>query len=845
MLGSYRSLRLDDEHASVTELPALLERADFLRLDAYRRLDPSRRGALGQYSTPLPIAQLMASMFQNERPSVSLLDAGAGTGSLTVAFLGKVIQQLKRPSDIAVTAYEIDPLLAEYLEATLAICREECERAGIRLRAEVVQMDFIEDSIRHLNSTLFDGHPRTFDAAILNPPYGKIRSDSETRKSLRSLGIEANNLYTAFLALVTRRLDEKGELVAITPRSFCNGPYFKPFRQSFLDAVTIKRIHTFESRDRTFQDDDVLQETIILHAIKGYVHSRSVLISSSSTPEDDVITQREIEYNQLVYPDDPDLFIHIVPDDLGEHVADRMRKLPNSLEDVGLSVSTGRVVDFRVSDYLRAHPDADTVPLIYPNHFVQGYIKWPNPNSRKPNALIEAPNTRPDLVPSVTYVLVKRFTSKEEKRRIVAAIYDPRQIDASLVGFENHLNYYHANGRGLSLSLAKGLAAFLNSTLIDTYFRQFNGHTQVNATDLRRLRYPSVEQLLAIGRAIGSDFPSQEQIDLLIEQEMFGMERNAVDFDPVRAKRRIDEARGILKSLGFPTQQQNERSALTLLALLDLKPETPWSQARNPLIGITPMMDFFGQYYGKRYAPNTRETVRRQTVHQFMASGLIVQNPDDPSRPVNSGKNVYQIEDIALTLLRTYSTQSWDENLRIYLSAVETLRKRYAGMREMIRIPLVVEGEAITLSPGGQNILIEKIIHEFCPRFTPGGKLLYVGDTDTKWAYYAKELLGDIGIRIETHGKMPDIVVYYPEKNWLVLIEAVTSHGPVDLKRRNELMSLFAQSKAGLVLVTAFMDRRTMAKYLKDISWETEVWVAESPDHMIHFNGERFLGPYT
>ncbi|MEQ8998827.1 MAG: BsuBI/PstI family type II restriction endonuclease [Coleofasciculus sp. B1-GNL1-01] len=308
---------------------------------------------------------------------------------------------------------------------------------------------------------------------------------------------------------------------------------------------------------------------------------------------------------------------------------------------------------------------------------------------------------------------------------------------------------------------------------------------------------------------------------------------------------RIEEAKAILRDLSLPTAQQNDRSALTLLALLNLKPDTPWSEASNPLLGITPIINFIAKHYGKEYAPNTRETIRRQTIHQFIEAGLIHLNPDKPSRPTNSPKTVYQVAENTLELLRAYKTDDWTEKLRQYLTSVEALKMRYAQEREMERISVqVTSGKTISLSPGGQNILIEQIINEFCSRFTPDGTLIYIGDTGNKWIYFDSESLKALGVTVETHGKMPDVVVHYVQKNWLVLIEAVTSHGPVNAKRRNELQILFKNSTAGLVFVTAFLSRRDMVKYLNEISWETEVWIAESPTHLIHFNGERFLGPY-
>jgi len=310
-------------------------------------------------------------------------------------------------------------------------------------------------------------------------------------------------------------------------------------------------------------------------------------------------------------------------------------------------------------------------------------------------------------------------------------------------------------------------------------------------------------------------------------------------------RKRIGEAVEVLRELGFPRQQLNERSALTLLSLLGLKPNEPWTDARAPLMGITPMMEFFADHYDKRYAPNTRETVRRQTVHQFVQAGLVVPNRDKPSRPTNSPRAVYQIEPSALKLLRTFGTLEWSARLPEYLASADTLKRLYAREREATRIPVMLQsGASIQLSPGGQNVLIKRILDDFCPLFTPGGRVIYVGDTEKKWAYFDPDSLRALGVEIEEHGKMPDVVVHYTSKNWLVLIEAVTSHGPVNPKRRLELSALFADSKAGIVYVTAFMNRRTMLRYLDEISWETEVWIAESPTHLIHFNGERFLGPY-
>ena len=312
-------------------------------------------------------------------------------------------------------------------------------------------------------------------------------------------------------------------------------------------------------------------------------------------------------------------------------------------------------------------------------------------------------------------------------------------------------------------------------------------------------------------------------------------------------KRNIDNALKILVQLGLPRAQQNERSALCLLALLDLSPRKKWEQSGNPLIGITPIMEWAQKHYGTGYAPNTRETFRRQTMHQFVAAGIALYNPDNPARPTTSPDTVYQIAPEALALLITFGSKTWAKNLADWLATRQTLSQRYARARNLERVPVQVSPDKkIELSPGAHNKLIKAIIEEFAPRFAPRSALIYAGDTSKKWGYFDEALLNSLGVRsIDSHGKMPDVVLHYPERNWLLLVESVTSHGPVDGKRHDELAKLFKKAKPGLVFVTAFPNKSTYKKYAADIAWETEVWIADAPEHMIHFNGSRFLGPYS
>lgn len=301
----------------------------------------------------------------------------------------------------------------------------------------------------------------------------------------------------------------------------------------------------------------------------------------------------------------------------------------------------------------------------------------------------------------------------------------------------------------------------------------------------------------------------------------------------------------LLAKLGFPRAQLNERSALTLLALTNVGSDDGFDRASAPLLGITPIMDWVRTNYGVDYAPNTRETVRRQTVHQFRDAGLILYNPDDPARPVNSPRAVYQIAPAALALVRNLGSAAFEQSLAAYVAAQPGLAARYARERDLQRVAVVLsDGRKLSFSPGAHSDLIRQIITEFAERFAPGGNLLYAGDTGEKMGLFDRSALAALGVTINKHGKMPDVVLHDPVRDWLILAEAVTSHGPVDGKRHEELKALFRGSRIGLVFVTAFPDRQTMARYLPFIAWETEVWTADAPSHLIHFNGERFLGPY-
>jgi hypothetical protein len=312
------------------------------------------------------------------------------------------------------------------------------------------------------------------------------------------------------------------------------------------------------------------------------------------------------------------------------------------------------------------------------------------------------------------------------------------------------------------------------------------------------------------------------------------------------SERLLEDAMSLLRQIGFPARYTNERTAICLLATLDVKNDGSWSTATAQLIGIRGILDFARTYSNRDYAENTRETVRDESIKQLVASGVLVLNPDDPNRKINSPKTVYAVTQEALQLVKSFGSPFWQDELVRFSELQPSLIERYARVRQMHRVPVVIKaGSQVSMSPGEHSALTKKILEEFCERFVPGAEVVYVGDTESKWgAFFDNELAKTLKISPKIHGQMPDVVVFDRRQNWLVLIEAVISNGPVDDRRREELSKLFMGCSASLVFVTAFPSRAVMRKYLADLAWESEAWCADSPTHMIHFNGHRFLGPY-
>ena len=486
----------------------LLRQAEWVRVETTLGLDSSVQAAREQYFTPELAAELIASLPQLTRTDrIRVLDPGAGSGMLTAAIVERLCRE-RWAEEVEVTAVEVDSALIPALRRTAAACQAHGTQAGVRVTVHVVQADLLVLATG-LEAALGAG----FDLVVMNPPYQKLSALSWQRRALAVQGWETGNLYAAFVALGVDSLRPGGQLVAITPRSFANGPYFEQFRKRLLREVAIERVHTFESRSTVFADTGVLQENIVFSATKGG-RSSGVTITSSRGHTDGA-HGHTIAYHDLVLPDDPHQFIRIRTGTDDDDAAQVMASLPCSLAALDLQVSTGKVVDFRARGNLQDTPSATSAPLIYPGNLRAGRVEWPRSLGKAQGFRLLNEADAAALLPGGYYVLVKRFSAKEERRRIVAAVWDPTKHGARPVAFENHLNVFHAGGAGLDRELAWGLCAWLNSSMVDRYFRTFSGHTQVNATDLRSMKYPAGDALRRLGHEF-DHLSDQEELDRLV-----------------------------------------------------------------------------------------------------------------------------------------------------------------------------------------------------------------------------------------------------------------------------------------------------------------------------------------
>jgi len=813
----------------------------------------------GQFLTPPSIARYMAKQLGQIQNGASLLEPAIGSGVLVCAVIERLIEE-KRPLEISITAYETDEELYDISRKVLGEATEEAEKNGIKVNWQVLQEDFILACLPDEQPSLFGSHEskqKAFTHIVSNPPYFKLNVQDKRVKAVYGKLNGHTNIYTLFMALSAKLLSPQGKACFIVPRSFCSGVYFSEFRRDLLKDVTPLSVHLFQSRDNVFKGDEVLQENVIFsfeklsQPLEHRYWAGHVNISSSKDDKslENGIISRQVSYQHFLNDHDGLLLFRVPTGILDEQILEAVDKWDGSLEKYGFQVSTGRVVPFRAKELLKEQVKAGngTVPLLWMQNVKLYQTKYPLDNFDKPQAILA--NDPSLLVPNANYVLLRRFSAKEDKRRLVSAPFIGEKFDFEQIGFENHLNVIFKKKGTLSASETIGLSAILNSAIIDRYFRIVNGNTQVNAAELRILPIPPLEVIKNIGEKIQKDdVDTPVKIEGIIFSTLWESNLLTEEFPMIQETRitmgKIEQAQEILETLGLPSAQQNEISALTLLALTQLSEKSAWRDAANPMLRVHDILVEIKQRYGREYAENSRETIRRRVLHQFEQAGIVMQNADDPTRPTNSGLNNYMLSDLALAVVHAYGSSKWKAKVKDFIDQQGRLVDVYQKAREQTKIPLqIAEGKVYKLSPGKHNKLEVAIVEEFGPRFAPGAKLIYLGDTANKALLLDEVAFTKLGIPVSEHGKFPDVILYDTKKKWLFLIEAVTTHGPVSPKRQVELEKLFEKCKVGKIYVTAFLDFATYKKYANDIAWETEVWIAEMPSHMIHLNGDKFLGP--
>lgn len=807
----------------------------------------------GQFLTPPAAARFMARQLgQGSR----FLDPALGSGILACAIIERAIET-GQPKELWIDGYEIDSALYQAACDCLNWATERAVEKGIIVHLKLKLADFVMEGIRiivPLFGQNFLEEFQPYDGIISNPPYFKLNTDDSRVRAVSGHVKGSTNIYTLFMAISARLLTPNGKACYIVPRSFCSGAYFAGFRRDFLARVTPVSIHLFESREDTFKKDSVLQENVIVtyRPKKDYEKTENEIIRISASKNADNMNgtfAHIVQMKHFLGKHNGELFFRIPLGELDEQIIETVDQWPGSLEKYGLEVSTGPVISFRSKPFLtdeHAVEKHKAVPLLWMNNIKPGQVVWPIPEISKQQGILSGAESAELLVRNQNYVLLRRFSAKEEPRRLIAAPLLESQFDHDRIGLENHLNFVYRKKGVLEPGETAGLAALYNSAFIDRYFRISNGNTQVNAAELRALPLPPLD----IIKAIGEEVINADSLKIDIDQIVFSVLRNhdyiTSDFPTIKETRikmgKIQEAQELLKALGLPEKQQNEISALTLLALASLQEYTAWEDAQSASLRTHDLRLWIKENYNREYAENTRESFRRQVLHQFMQAGIVLINIHDPKLSTNSPNTRYSLSEPALEVIRAYGSDTEEMVLREFRKTHSALIELYRGEREKHRIPLQLpDGEEYFLSPGKHNELEVSVIMEFRENFAQGAAVLYLGDTANKTLHIKGAELAKLSIPVSSHDKLPDIVLFDEEKNRLFLIEVVTSHGPVSPKRLMELEGMLKNCSAKRIYVSAFPDFSTFKKYAADIAWETEVWLQEWPDHMIHFNGDRFL----
>ncbi len=499
----------------------LVEYAERLSALYSNELSSKDRKPRGQFFTPKQVSKFMVGLFDVKgKDEISVLDPGAGIGILSAAFCEKLLNT-GRAVSLTIDAYENDTAIIPFLKKVLEECKDELKGKGFKVDFNIITKDFILTNGTYLSGPgLFEkGEKKFYDFAISNPPYYKVGSNSPYSKMMAELVCGQPNIYALFMTLSASMLAKDGEMVFITPRSFCSGLYYKNFRKWFLRNVRVTRIHIFESRKDIFDKDEVLQENIIIKAKKNGKEGK-VTITTSKDKDLNVLGKMEVDYADIISPKNGESFIRIPTSELDVKILHVIDRWPYTLKNLGMEISTGPVVDFRAKEHLRQELIEGSVPLLWMHNMEKMGVRWPSKKNKKHPAIAHSEKTELLLLPVKNYVLLKRFTSKEQRKRLEAAVLKKSDFPYEMVGIENHLNYIHKPNGSLSVNEALGLVALLNTGLIDNYFRSLNGHTQVNANEIRALPMPDLSIIRKIGELVSKSKDLAANLDRIVGPEL-------------------------------------------------------------------------------------------------------------------------------------------------------------------------------------------------------------------------------------------------------------------------------------------------------------------------------------
>lgn len=778
----------------------------------------TKRKIIGQFFTSVETARYMASMFSApKKDTLTIVDPGSGSGILAAAAVDR-LQNDPIVKHIHITCYETSKDVLPILKSNLSYIKAN---SATPLKYSIVEENYITSQSDDFNGTMMaNSTPAKYDWVICNPPYKKLSKNAAEAICMPEICYGTPNLYSLFMAMGLFNLDSQGEMVFIVPRSWTSGAYFGKFRKFLLDAGTLKHIHLFSSRDRVFEKESVLQETIIVK-IGNSKERDTIKITCSNTSSDfKNISVNTVPYSIIV--SGPEKYVYLVTTDTELKTLHSLKKWDNTLPSIGLKMRTGLTVDFRSTGYLRENPEDGTVPLLYAQHIKNGRTVFP---VQREHEYITTEN------PSLTqknknYLLVKRFTAKEEKRRLQSGIYLSSDLPQyRQISTENKVNFVEGIDFDMTDEQVYGLYVIFNSTVYDRYYRILNGSTQVNSTEINAMPVPPLAEIEKLGTML------MDANDLSVntcDNLLGGLFMN-----------KIDEARDILISLGMPPKQYTDLCCYSLLAMLGITPDIPWSNATNQWIRIHDIMRFTSRNYHAEYAENSRETFRKQAMHHFRNAALI----EDNAKATNSPNYRYRITQESLELIQSYGTSNWPAKLMQFKADHNSLIDLYASKKQVTKMPVRINGADFTFSPGKHNELQKSIIEDFAPRFAQNSQCLYVGDTIQKDLVKNTGKLADLGFTITLHDKMPDVVLYREDVDWLYFIESVTSVGPMSPKRILEIEAMTRNVASGKIYVTAFPDTKTFKRFAEELAWDTEVWISDMPEHMIHLNGDRFMGP--